>query len=43
VAVSSYRGVKAVMGYKRRGLVPIGVEYVGISTRRGFVSIGDLF
>jgi hypothetical protein len=43
MAISSYKGAKAVQKYKLQG---IGfykvVEYVGIGTYKGFVSAGDL-
>ena len=43
MASGSHRGAKAVQEYKPQG---IGfyrvVEYIGISTHREFISIGDL-
>jgi hypothetical protein len=43
VAISSYKRVKAVQEYKLQGIGSHrAVEYVGISTYRGFISIGDL-
>ena len=43
MAIGSYRGVKAVQKYKpqRIGSYRV-VKYIGISTRRGFITIGDL-
>jgi len=41
--MGSYRGAKAVQEYKPQGIGSYrAVEHMGISTRRGFVSIGDL-
>jgi len=43
VAIGSYRGAKAVRECKPQGIGSRrAVEYVGIGTRRGFVSAGDL-
>jgi hypothetical protein len=43
VAVGSRRGAKAVREYKPQGIGSHrAVEYVGIGTRRGFVTVGDL-
>jgi len=43
MASSSYRGAKAIREYKPQGIVSYrAVEYVGIGTRRGFISVGDL-
>jgi len=43
VAISFRRGVKAVREYKPQGIGSYkAVKYIGISTRRGFISVGDL-
>jgi len=43
VAIGSHRGAKAVREYKPQGISSYrAVEYIGISTRRGFISAGDL-
>jgi len=43
MAVGSYRGAKAIRECKPQGIGSYrAVEYVGISTRRGFIGAGDL-
>jgi len=43
MASGSHRGAKAIQEYKPQGIVSYrAVEYVGISTHRGFISAGDL-
>ena len=43
MAIGFYKGAKAVQKYKPQGIGSRkAVKYIGISTCRGFVNIGDL-